>query len=44
MTIAADSDLAALDTVTANIADLVASIEDHHGALAHHVATSGSSR
>jgi uncharacterized protein (TIGR03086 family) len=34
MTITADSDLAALDTVTANLADLVASIEEHHGALA----------
>lgn len=34
MTIAADSDLAALDTVTANLADVVASIEEHHGALA----------
>lgn len=34
MTIAADSDLAALDTVTANLSDLVASIEEHHGALA----------
>lgn len=34
MTISADTDLAALDTVTANLADLLASIEEHHGALA----------
>ncbi len=34
MTITADTDLAALDTVTANLADLLASIQEHHGALA----------
>ena len=34
MTITADTDLAALDTVTANLADSLASIEEHHGALA----------